>query len=188
MGSTPVLKTRTPQPTALVPQRSLAGIIADAVVEEHHVDDSVITQHPVEEGATIADHAYDKPRELTVTYAWAMGSSQNSDGEGLTFLRNIYTQLRQLKSSRVPFTVVTGKDTYQNMLIVSIQHNTDRTTENVLLVRIVCQEVILVQTQVVSVDADAQNHLNPEQTSPIEDQGLVSLQPGTNYNSSGGAQ
>jgi len=181
MSTTPVLKTRSPEPITIKPNRSLAGITADAVIEEGHTDDVILTQHPVEEGSTISDHRYRKPAELTLVYAWALGSKQNSDGEGITFLNDIYEQLRQLEITGDPFKIVTGKRTYENMLIASLQHNTDHTTENVLLIRIICQEVIIVQTQTFQL-SDSANHALPEKTSPVENQGAVNLMPGTNFN------
>lgn len=166
----------------LRPMRSLKNIIADAVIEERHEDRMVITQHPVEEGSTISDHAYRLPAELTLTYVWSMASKQNSDGEGLTFLKDLYTQIRQLAIDREPFKIVTGKRNYDNMLINFMAVNTDKTSENILEIRIGCQEILMAQTQVVTI-ADPTTQLQPDKTSPDVNQGDVSLQPGTNFNS-----
>lgn len=188
MSTGPVLKTR-PEPTTLVPQRALKNIIADAVLEERHEDETEITSHPVEVGATVSDHAYDRPAELTLTYVWSMSSDQNSDGEGITFLNSLYTQILQLKVEHIPFRIVTGKRTYNNMLISGLMENTDKTTENVLLVRIHCREILMASTQVVRVSsANAANHAQPEKTSSVVNQGPVNLLPGTNFNSGNGVK
>lgn len=189
MSSPPVLLTRpqgnAPIPVALLPQRALGEIVADAVLEERHEDETEITRHPVEVGSTISDHAYDLPAEIVLTYVWSMSSEQNDD-QAATFLTGLYRKILQLKVEHIPFKVVTGKRTYDNMLISSLLENTDKTTENVLLIRIGCREVLMASTQVVTV-SDALNHTHPEKTAPVINQGTVNLIPGTNFNN-GGAQ
>ena len=46
-------------------------IIADATVEERHMDRLEITNHPVETGAAITDHAFYHPPELTLVLGWS---------------------------------------------------------------------------------------------------------------------
>lgn len=46
-------------------------IVPQIVVEEMHQDVLTITQHPVEQGAAIADHAYKEPAEVTIKCAWS---------------------------------------------------------------------------------------------------------------------
>lgn len=50
---------------------SLTPITAQAVVEEHHHDELEITEHPVEQGAAIADHAFKRPAELIIRCLWS---------------------------------------------------------------------------------------------------------------------
>jgi hypothetical protein len=185
MSSTPVLKTR-PEPTTLVPQRSLKNIVADAVLEERHEDETEITHHPVEVGATISDHAYERPAELTLTYVWSMSSDQNDDEPH--FLNDVYTQIRQLKTEHIPFKVITGKRSYENMLISGLMVNTDKTTENVLLIRIHCLEILMASTQKLILSKELVNHRFPSSTGPVVDVGTVNLIPGDKYNKSGGRQ
>jgi len=51
--------------------KDLGVITADAVIEEHHIDSTEITQHPIEVGSTISDHAFMKPAELILHMAWS---------------------------------------------------------------------------------------------------------------------
>lgn len=177
----PVLKMRTViQPI----KRGISNIVADVVIEEVHEDESVITQHPVEEGVIISDHAYDKPAEVVLTYGWSMSSPQNSDQEGDAFLRNVYQSLLQLKVQHQPFKIFTGKRLYQNMLVQAIHVTTDKATENFLYVKITCQEVIMTSTQNVQL-SDASVQALPSKTGPDQEQGQVNLQPGTNFNGGG---
>lgn len=56
---------------------SLPDIIAMATVEENHLDQMELTEHPVEIGAPIADHAFKRPAEVTLHLAWS--NSPNKD-------------------------------------------------------------------------------------------------------------
>jgi len=55
--------------------RQLPDIIAQAVIEEKHHDELEITDHPVQQGAMIADHAYKRPAELTLSLGWSNSPS-----------------------------------------------------------------------------------------------------------------
>lgn len=46
-------------------------IKAHATIEELHTDDLEITEHPVEQGANIADHAFKRPAEVVLKLAWS---------------------------------------------------------------------------------------------------------------------
>lgn len=64
-------------------------IVAQAVIEESHHDELVITEHPVEQGAPIADHAYKRPAEVVIRCAW----SNSPSGSG-GFLNNLVGSAR----------------------------------------------------------------------------------------------
>src|ERR1700722_20299202 len=53
------------------------AIIAQATVEEMHSDETEITEHPVEQGSTISDHAFSRPSEVIVTCGWSNSPSGN---------------------------------------------------------------------------------------------------------------
>jgi hypothetical protein len=57
---------------------ALADIIAMATIEEHHLDQMELTEHPVEIGAPIADHAYKRPAEVTLNLAWSNSPNKDS--------------------------------------------------------------------------------------------------------------
>lgn len=62
------------------PVRSFVGsdgssIIAQVTVEEVHEDDTEITDHPVEQGAAISDHAFVMPSGLVVTAGFSNSPS-----------------------------------------------------------------------------------------------------------------
>lgn len=72
LGSFRIRPTRGFYPTA-----SDAGpaqpLVAHATLEEIHRDDLEITEHPVELGAPVADHAFVRPAEVIIRCAWSDG-------------------------------------------------------------------------------------------------------------------
>ena len=59
--------------------------IPQATIQELMHDDLEITDHPVEQGSSISDHAYKRPSELIVKAAW----SNSPTNTGLSALANV---------------------------------------------------------------------------------------------------
>ncbi|HCC6408919.1 TPA: hypothetical protein M6A11_002278 [Escherichia coli] len=163
--------------------RKIGIFVPDVVVSEKHVDALEITEHPVEFGAAINDHAYKRASEVTMECGFAGGGSVldlvNLSSIGLRVgesPREIYQQLLDLQKSRVPFDVVTGKRTYSNMLIRAIEATTDRTSENVLSCVLTLREVIMSDTQSITVK-DKANMQEGVSTAPVQNTGMKSLVP-----------
>jgi hypothetical protein len=158
---------------------SIGDILPDASLEEHHVDELVITEHPVEQGAAIADHAYKRPVAVTLRAGWS-NSSINAGGDP-NYVQEIYQQLLALQASRQPFDIVTSKRLYSNMMLTRLDTSTDRKTANSMYVTAECREVIIVTTQTVSVPPAA-NQQNPQLNSATTNNGSQTLQPAPNFN------
>lgn len=170
-------------------------------VEEHHTDELAITQHPVEQGAAITDHAYKLPPAVTIEAGWSnspspMGSSLidlpgqiiqglidtfNIFSTAPNFVQGIYDQLLELQDTATLVTVITGKRTYENMLITHLDTRTTSETEFALMIRIRCQQIIIVQTQTVTVAPQDQQSL-PQQTAGVSNTGSKQLGPAPTYN------
>jgi len=145
----------------LRPQRGLGEITAQAVIQERHTDDLTITEHPIEQGAQITDHAFKRPAEVVLHYGWSESQIASLLGAANVLspptlfgdLDTLYQKLLVLQASRVPFEVFTGKRSYTNMLLSSIAVTTDEKTERALLVTATCKEVIIVQTEATTLPA-----------------------------------
>jgi hypothetical protein len=165
------------------PKRSINSPLGNfhlyVTFDERHHDELVITDHPVEQGASISDHAYKKPAELTLTIGWT-----NSSLAAITSLQMggysayAYKTLLQLQAMRTPFSISTGKRKYQNMLIQSIDTTTDAKTENSLIVTMHCREVIIVQTTATQLQP-ADNMSSPQKTAAIANAGTKQPQATT---------
>ena len=176
--------------------RRIGLLIPSVVVSEKHSDALEITEHPVEKPTTnsasgfIADHAYKRPSEVTMECGFAGGGSLldfiDTSSIGLsaglspkeTYQKLLDMQLERVpfESSRVPFDVVTGKRVYSNMLVRAIEVTTDKTSENVLNCTLTLREVIMSQTQSVSV-ADKSDMQDGVSTSAVQNSGTKSTTP-----------
>lgn len=144
-------------------------ITATVTVEESHTDRLTITDHPVEQGASITDHAYKEPAQVTLQACWS-ASDATADGDE-AYLRTLYDRLRRIQADRTPFDLFTGKVDYQNMLIENLSCTTDRKSENVLMVTMHCRQVILVSTVETTIPSDRSVQAAPEETASEVDVG-----------------
>ncbi len=55
--------------------RKIGLLVPDVVISEKHQDTLEITEHPVELGAEIADHAYKRPAEVTMEVGFSSSGS-----------------------------------------------------------------------------------------------------------------
>lgn len=158
-----------PIPATIVPRRSIGPFNATLTIEEVASDDLEITQHPVQQGAAITDHAYLKPATVAVKVVF------NDEDASLA---ETYAKLLQLQGSREPIDVVTGKRAYKNMLIKSLGQTNDLMTENVLSISMQLQEILLTSVEVVTVP-ERSKQANPGKTGATEKAGQKKAQPVT---------
>lgn len=181
-------------------QRKIAGLVQGVVLQEQHEDALEITEHPVQQGASIADHAFKRPATLSMHVAWSASPStqgllaglksgqlaglkaikalaMKEPAPGASYLSGVYDKLRELQESREPFDIITGKRIYSNMLLQSLAVTTDPQSEFVLMVRATFRQVIIVSTQVVT--APPAQQAQPAVTGATQEKGTQALQPTT---------
>lgn len=134
--------TNHSESASFMPKRAIGSFSATVTIEEVAVDELEITQHPVQQGAAITDHAFKKPAELNITIL-------QSDSEKP--LAEIYADVLELQEKREPLDVVTGKRAYKNMLVQSLRQTTDAQTENALSLSFSLREVFITALEVVTV-------------------------------------
>jgi hypothetical protein len=167
----------------LIRSRQIGGFIADVTIEEIHRDRLTATRHPVEQGAAITDHSYKEPAEVIIRCGWS-NSSLVSFGDP-NYVQNIYAEFLALQAARQPFDILTGKRAYTNMLCTMLQVTTDERTENALLIMAECHEILIAQTQVVTVGSSS-NMTSPQLNGATQNTGTNVLGPAgqNNYSSS----
>lgn len=163
--------------------RRIGLIVPSVVISEKHNDTLEITEHPVEVGAAISDHAYRRPSEVVMQVGFAGGGSLldflDTTSFGLSAglsPKETYQELLELQIRRVPFDVVTGKRLYTNMLIRGLEVTTERTTENVLSAVLTLREVNITSTTTAQVAPKTDMKLGAG-TSAVQNSGVKTPTP-----------
>lgn len=163
-------------PPVLFRQRLIGTFIPDVTIEEQSVDELEITDHPVEQGAAITDHAFKRPARVTMRTGW----TNSRPGGNPIRVQTIYAGLLALQQTRIPFIVITGKRLYKNMLLERLLIVTDEKYENALSCVADCREILLATTQVLTVP-DAGVMKSPETTAAVVNTGTKSAIPAPNF-------
>jgi len=157
-------------PALFVPyRRSIGGIFAQVTIDEQHTDEVQITDHPVEAGAPISDHAFARPQQIAITAGWSKATAYDLSAES-----GVYGILLALQTSFQPFDIYTGKRHYKNMLIERLAVTTDQHNEFTLIANIVCRQVIIVNTttsKVTGQSESSQDQTDPEKTAQPQGKG-----------------
>lgn len=192
------------------PARSIDAFSSQVTLSEVGEDDLEITDHPIATGAAVTDHSYKKPAVVRIQVGFSNSSlaSLITDIAGalqfitsgtvgsLNYAAMVYGQFQTLQNLRQPFTIVTGKRTYKNMLIKNMVQHTDKETENMLALTVNCREINLVNvttTQSTNTDGNLPTPENPTVTNPVSMIGTLSpiataLTPGSAFNALQAAQ
>ena len=185
---------------SIQPVTGFSGYIA--VLEEHR-DELEITSHPVSTAASISDHAYKMPANLTMQIGWSTSTSLSSaapsilalgaqvvtplDVAGLfsgggsdIFIRHLYTRFLTLQSRRTLLTIYTGKRIYTNMLLQSVTEKTTEQTEHALILTLNIREILMARAKVVNVPLNTEANEKPTSLNPATPQGTVQVAPAPN--------
>jgi hypothetical protein len=159
------------------------SLVLDASVKEEHISEVDVTDHPVEQGAAVSDHARPKPEELTIegvvsnTPLSNLQTSRATTFEGVSFTSNAasqsvrgmpgnaesaYAQLRALRDKPILITVVTALRTYDNLIMTSLKVPRDKDTGDVLKFEAKFKQVRIV-TNAVTVVATKKSKAKPAQ-------------------------
>lgn len=128
----------------------------DAVLHVDHNANVTITQHPVQTGAVISDHAVVEPEEISLE----IGMTDVIGGDGSSV--QAYQLFKSVMNQREPCTVVTRLATYQDMILTSIAAPDDYTTMNALRCTLIFSKVRIVSVATVQV----QQKVSGSKTSP----------------------
>ena len=130
--------------------RTFGTVTVQVVINETANDVLMITKQPVQQGASITDHAYKEPTTFSMRAYF-------KDNIAVS-LSKIYQDLLDLQSSRVPFDIVTPKRIYRNMLLSALTETTDKGTENTLALNLSFTEVIIVSVVTTTVPRTRQRN------------------------------
>jgi hypothetical protein len=147
----------------------VGGVPVDVIVRESHQADSTIAMHPVERGAHVSDHITIEPKRLFIEGAAQSGAAT-------------WQALLAARATRMPFTIVTGFDVYQNMVIEKLDAERDARFSTTLRFTAALREVIIVDTETTdgSPSGTSQSDLSSERLAPgsVRDRGASVVQRG----------
>lgn len=152
------------------PGTQIDTLIPDVMVREMARDATAVTDHPVEVGAAISDHAFMLPEEIEMVLGWS-----DSTGGYVGYSDEAYEMLLALQKERRPFELSTGRRLYKDMLITGIQETRDDKTANSLMVSVRMRRVIITQTQTTSGSAAKSDQANPAKTGSTTNVGRQQL-------------
>lgn len=133
------------------------SISLDVVPSENHQISSSITDHPVEEGANVSDHARPDPDILTLECVISntpLGASADPNRS-----QNAWVALRGLRDRGALVTVVTTLGRYESMEIQSVSVTRDAPTYNALSFTVTFKKIRVVQNRLTSVKVSRQRNV-----------------------------
>jgi hypothetical protein len=109
----------------------IAGFEVDAALSETHSFESEVTEHPVENGADIADHVRARPISVQIDCVVSdtpIGTLVSSRSDTSLPSSDALAKLMQIRDEREPVTISTALRTYDNMVLQSLSIPVDATT------------------------------------------------------------
>lgn len=124
--------------------KALATVTFDVSESESHKSSAKVTDHPVEEGANIADHVVVGADTLSLT-AWVSNTPIVNDVEApfvdAQRAEAAHKELRRMKDAASTCRVVTTLRVYKSMVITSVNVTRDASTGHALAVSVDLQQI-----------------------------------------------
>lgn len=143
-------------------------IAFDCTVTENHSNSVTVTEHPVEEGSAITDHAQREPDDLTLNGIISdqpilLNAAENlqpsvAGGDPKLRAQQAYDEFLRLQREFSLLQIATELRDYQNMMITGIAVTRDKSKRNILDIGLTLREFR--KATVETVDA-------PEPTEPV---------------------
>ena len=153
-------------PNALVfCKTNIGGYFFDGFITVTHNKQLEITQNPVETGASVVDHAYVKPATVTMKIIVSDVHASLVEGQfsdSWSRAVSAWNVLKQLQEDRIPVSVLTKLDLYENMLIQNLQATDEANTYTTLSADVTLQEIPIARVRTVKISAAGQATLKTE--------------------------
>lgn len=161
----------------LVPKRGKIGsVVLDATIEENHRTRNKITDHPVEDGSDITDHVRTDPDSVTMVgrvsnhpLERSISLSDTDIGGGSRLLspdaeraETAYGDLLFLAANKLPCTIVTSINVYEDMVIESIDVTRNSKLANVLHFTASMRAIRKVSSETITAPNTDAQHVKPK--------------------------
>jgi hypothetical protein len=145
---------------------TIGTVMPHVLVEENDDDRLAITDHPVENGGTVSDHAFLLPKTCDLKIGWS-----DSKAGYVNASLDEYEALLSLQAEREPFDVSTGTRLFTNMLVQGVTRTHDQRTKNAVTVTVRLKEVRITGAQTAGQNIGSQ--ASPQQTASQTNAGEI---------------
>ncbi|MFB0841777.1 MULTISPECIES: phage baseplate protein [Paenibacillus] len=175
MDNSPLLDLSDPSIVQLVyTKTNIGGWFFDAYLKMDHTSRLTITDHPVQTGAAVSDHAFLQPRELSMDVAMSSVNESRVPGQftgGYDRSVEAFNVLKKIQDLRVPIQVHTRLGLYPNMLVEVLSAPDDFTTYHGLRCTVTFREILVAQVTTVKISSrpqvtDSSKRGSPEPVTP----------------------
>jgi hypothetical protein len=138
---------------------NVGGWFFDAFLRMDHTSKLKITEHPVQTGAAITDHAFLEPATLTMEIGMTDVAESIIPGQftgGWSRSVTAYQLLLELQKQRIPVQILTRLKLYKNMLIEVISVPDDYKTLYGLKATVAFKEILIAQVTTVKISTRPQ--------------------------------
>jgi uncharacterized protein YjhX (UPF0386 family) len=145
------------------------GYYFDAFTKENHTGSVRVTEHPVQGGANISDHAYNLADKLTLEILVSDSVESIVAGQfagGKTKSISAYEVIRKLKEKRALVSVRTRLHYYTNMIIENMTTSDDYKSANSLRCTVILRQVMMAVVATEYVTLKKKQAVNSENTGP----------------------
>jgi hypothetical protein len=120
----------------------------DAAVSVQHQSEVDVTDHPVEDGSSISDHARTKPLTVTIEGIVSDTSTRLEDERGEKFSDQAYASLKNLRDTHKLIQIVTPRETYTDMILQSLSIPENAQTGEALRFTAIFKQIRIVKSKV----------------------------------------
>ena len=145
------------------------GYFFDAFIRESHSGAVRVTEHPVQTGANISDHAFNLPDRLSVEIFVSDSIDEVLTGQFSDYATksaSAYNTLRKLKEERQLVNINTRLYFYENMIIENMDVDDDYKTANSLRCHVGFRQVMIASVAKQSVDYAASQTITDTKKGP----------------------
>lgn len=155
----------------------------DNALHASHEQELVITQNPIQTGASVSDHSYLLPARLTVeilmsdamqSYTVGQFGTKTASNPGASRSVNAYQTLLELQASGNFLQIATRLNSYNNMLIASVRPEESASTRFGLKCAVTFQQVIVATVSTLTTPSDTASSAIPAVTGVTPSNGNVS--------------
>lgn len=144
---------------------NIGGYFFDGFTKVTHSRQLEVTENPVETGASIVDHAYVKPAQITITVLMSDVHQSLVPGQfsgGYSRSVNAWNVLMKLQEDRIPMSVLTRLGLYSNMLITEIRADDTAETFRALTADVTLREIPVARVKTVKISSAPQTTIETE--------------------------